>query len=383
MATPNSQLLQNQRPLANTNALLNANPNSRLVTYEEEKALLDKWVPIVYFEESEKYFPASMDWIVANGKIMEMDGSGNYQVAVERPTNNDMFEYGQKYGFPTFSDKTYLDLPSSTYTGQFPKEMYEEGAVPTYAYIREGPNKNTLRLTYMFTYAYNGEYPILWLQDAGQHPYDLEHITVEINRVTGDLIRVYYGAHGPADGVWTMADEVPIDSDGKIIAYSARTGHGLYPKVGGAFRLFGISNDITGKGQVWNPRVVQIVPKDDPRFNINTMGWTTYIGRIGSLNGTTSLPDKSWYQTADPETTKPPRFISTFQLNLFRAVVYGLLLFVAYKLFRGFQYIVDKMIDNDKIYRMPEYIIGYIVFTIFTYVAAIQIKKVILKYTPS
>jgi len=41
------------------------------------------------------------------------------------------------------------------------------------------------------------------------------------------------------------------------------------------------------------------------------------------------------------------------------------------------------MIDNDKIYRMPEYIIGYIVFTIFTYVAAIQIKKVILKYAPS
>lgn len=382
MATPNSQLIQKQTPIANQNAFMNANPNSRLLTYEEEKALLDKWAPRLYFHPDEKYFPASMEWIVANGKIMEMNASGNYQVAVERPTNNDMFAYGQKYGFSTFSDKVYLEIPSSIYSGQFPKEMLEQGAVSTYSYIRKGLNNDTLRLTYIFTFPYNGEYPILWLQDAGQHDYDLEHITVEINRVTGDLIRVYYGSHGPADGLWAMADQVPRDVDGKIIGYIALDGHGVYPKVGGAFRLYGLSNDITGKGQVWNPRVQMIFPKDDPRFNINTMGWTVFPGRIG-LHGTTSLSDKSWYQTADPETTKPPRFISTLQLNLFRAVVYGLLLFVAYKLFRLFQAGIDRVTDHDHVYRMPEYIIGYIIFAIVTYIVAIQIKKVILKYAPA
>jgi hypothetical protein len=86
---------------------------------------------------------------------------------------------------------------------------------------------------------------------------------------------------------------------GKIVAYSALSGHGLYHKEGVAFRLGGLANDHLDKGTRWEPKVLQFFQPSEKGFDPKTMGWTSLWGRIGgSVNkgdnsGIMGIPDKN------------------------------------------------------------------------------------------
>lgn len=80
----------------------------------------------------------------------------------------------------------------------------------------------------------------------GYHDHDVERITAAY--VIGDAASkhpsmIYYGAHGKGQGVWVPWKEVPKTSDGNVIVYVARGGHGSYHNPGVKWRIFGFAND--------------------------------------------------------------------------------------------------------------------------------------------
>lgn len=251
--------------------------------------ILEQFAPIIYFHPNERYFPVSIDFLLKNSTLKNfLDNT-----TIEKPSQTDLYSLAEKYEFKPKSDgEIILSIDPYIKYGEHPIKN-----VPIYAIYRTKNDK--IYLTYIILLAHNGDYNILGLANVGSHPGDLEHITLELNK-DKQLLNIFYSAHGLEDGRIVKAKDVPMEN-GKIVAYAALNGHGLYPSEGFAFRFGGIANDYLEKGIRWEPNVFELFSKDNPLFDKNTMGWTVYNGRIGgNLNkpnteGISGLLGKDWY----------------------------------------------------------------------------------------
>jgi hypothetical protein len=71
-------------------------------------------------------------------------------------------------------------------------------------------------------------------QSFGNHGGDWEHITVRSTQ-EGEMLSIYFAAHGSDEGVWVAASNVHFDARGKSnrpVIFVAKAGHGSYPKQG-------------------------------------------------------------------------------------------------------------------------------------------------------
>lgn len=270
------------------------------------EALVSKFTPLIYLHPEEKHYPVDINWLLRNSTLKDF----NDNTTIKSPTQRDLYNIAQKYNFqPRKEGDVVLGFEPSTYRGQSPVSD-----VPIYALVREKNDK--IYITYIILFSYNGSYNISGLAYVGEHPGDMEHITVEASK-DGTLLRVFFSAHGVKDGRWVKAEEIQKEN-GKIVAYNAVNGHGLYPYEGTAIRFGGAANDILIKGEKWEPVASMIYPRDNPRFNIDTMGWSVYNSRFGgpidkpNTDGVTGLPDKAWIIDIDnPDVAfyKPPSIL--------------------------------------------------------------------------
>ncbi len=268
--------------------------------------LVTKFTPIIYLHPDEKYYPVDVDWLLKNSELVDF----NDNTRIKSPSQRDLYSIASKYGFgPRKDGDVVLGFDPLVYRGQSPLSD-----VPIYALVREMNDK--VYINYIIVFAYNGTYNIAGIAELGEHPGDIEHITVEATR-DGKLLRVFFSAHGTKDGRWVNAEDVEFENE-KIVAYNAVNGHGLYPHEGTAFRFGGAANDILIKGERWEPIAKQIYFRDNPKFNIDTMGWTVYNSRFGgsldkpNTEGITGLPDKGWIINIDnPDSTfyNPPHIL--------------------------------------------------------------------------
>jgi hypothetical protein len=270
--------------------------------------LVKKFTPVLWLHSDEKYFPCSIEWMLANSTLKDF----NTNTVISPVTHRDLFNIAQKYDFKRRADgDVVLHYPPDTFRGESPLSR-----VPCYALVRE--QGDFLYVTYLFIFIYNGEYNILGLAEAGGHPGDIEHITVEVRKSDGGLSRVFFSAHGTKDGRWVPASQLEY-LNGKIVCYVALNGHGLYPHEGTVLRLAGVGNDQLDKGFLWEPRALEFFSRSNPSFNPDTMGFFVYNSRLGgslkapNTEGITGLPDKSWIQrinNVDPKFYNPPAIYS-------------------------------------------------------------------------
>lgn len=256
--------------------------------------LIKKYSPIVYIHPDEKYYPCSIDWLLRYSTLIDF----NLNTRISPVTQKDLFDTAQRYDFQRRADgDVILSFDKEVFKGEHPLS-----SVPCYAYSRIMQD-GKIQIQYIFLFAYNGEYLIAGLENAGYHPGDIEHITAELSS-TGELLRIFYSAHGTKDGKWLNAKNVTFE-DGHPVAFNALNGHGLYPTLGLVYRLGGFANDHLDKGLRWEPEVNIFYSRTDNRFNIDTMGWTVFNSRIGgspdkpNTEGITGLPDKAWMQYGD------------------------------------------------------------------------------------
>jgi hypothetical protein len=347
--------------------------------------LANKWSPIIYLHSDEKYFPCSANWLLENSVLIDYNTSPT--TIISPVTNMDMYNVSKKYNFERRVDgDIILSYDNEIYSGENPLKN-----VPCYCLIRKQNDK--IYITYMFLFTYNGEYSILGLANAGFHPADIEHITVELDS-SYNLLRVFYGAHGVADGRWIKASDVEMDNN-KIVAYMSLNGHGLYPKEGTAFRLFGLANDHLNKGSKWIPRVNLIFQRNDPNFDPNTMGWTTFNGRLGGsqrkgdTSGITGLPDKSWINEIDNTDEmfyKPPVIIEptiAIVLSAIKDLFYFTILYfiVVFAIKFINKHIVQK--KQDKKYTFLDHMLTIVSLLFFFYILRKIGTLIIQYYAPS
>lgn len=345
--------------------------------------LLKKFSPVVYFHKDEKYFPCSSDWLLKNSSIL--DYTVNPPAKITPATNEKLYEISSNSGFKKNEDNTLiLSFDSSAYTGEIPYTN-----VFCYGYVSEFNDRIYLR--YFFLYAKNGEYNIIGLVDAGMHPGDIESIVIELTKA-GELLRIFYGSHREVDSKWVDAKGVEFE-DGKPVVYSALNGHGLYEKEGVVFRKGGFANDYLGKGKRWEPKVFEYFDRTDPRFDIATMGWTVFYGRIGGEfkgdnSGIMGVPDKDY--NLNPDLIKqadlsPPPIISYTKYNLFITLVHLILLaivyFIAYFILRQ----VGKYVNGEEknCFVFKEHILSIIILFVLFILFKGLLTYLLKKYIPS
>lgn len=252
--------------------------------------IINKFSPIIYFHPEERYFPVSSEFLLNNSTVKDFIDNKT----IVKPTNRELYDISKKYDFqePSKDGAIIMNFNEYIYKGEIPITN-----VPIYA-IKRTIN-NLIYITYIVLFTYNGDYKILNIKSAGSHPGDIEHITLEIDQ-NEKLKRIFYAAHGNLDGRIVNESEIEYEN-GKIVAYCALNGHGFYPHSGYAFRIGGLANDYLAKGLKWEPKVYEIFSRTSPYFNIDTMGWTVYNGRIGgkleegNREGIVGLIGKVWY----------------------------------------------------------------------------------------
>jgi len=352
-----------------------------MTTPEMQTELIKQYSPIIYFHPDEKYFPCSSEWLMKNSTLVDYNISP--PKVYSDVTNQVMYDVSKLYNFQRKGDgELILSFDNSLYKGEIPIKN-----VPIYTLFREEGGK--IFITYIVLYAYNGEYPIFNLIMAGMHPCDIEHITVQLDK-GGILERIFYGAHGTKDGRWVEKEDIPLEN-GKIVCYVALTGHGMYPKEGIVFRLFGVANDHTAKGQRWEPKPFQIFKFDNPSFNPSTMGFFAYNGRLGgpmekgNTDGITGLPDKSWFQNIedrDQNTYNSPTILSPEFGGLLVTVkdvaVVCLLYFFVYFLLQ----FSKRFIKGEQLSYKNHFFAIFASLIIFALVISI-LKGILKKYVPS
>jgi hypothetical protein len=340
--------------------------------------LIKKYSPILYFHSNEKYFPCSIDWLLNYSVLVDF----NSKTRINKPTQKDLYDNAKKYNFQRVGEgEVILSYGEEVFRGQQPLTD-----VPCYVISREKNNK--IYITYIFLYPYNGSYDIAGLVGLGEHPADLEHITVECSK-DGNIERVFFGAHGTKDGRWVKKDEVEFEN-GHIVAYVAYSGHGLYNKSGEVFRFGGFANDKLERGIKWSPSTSIIYSKDDPKFNANTMGWTVFNSRLGggsdkpNTDGIMGLPDKPWYVSGDETDEnfyKPPHVISEKNTNKYDIVTDFFRLFIIYIVIITIKNISMKYIPVTNYILQSIIVVSLVLFLYYTYTKIGKI--VLLKYIPS
>jgi hypothetical protein len=350
------------------------------LTTEQEFALIKRYSPVIYLNSREVYYPSSIDWLLSKSTLVDYNSDNIFK---DSPTNEELYNISKKNNFAEKTDGTLtLSWSSEIYTGQRPIKD-----VPIYAYVQKREDK--FYITYVFVFPFNGSYEILGIRSVGDHPGDLEHLTVELD-ADKNLLRVLFGAHGVLDANWVDVDEVEFE-DGKPVAYVALNGHGLYSKAGVAFRLYGLGNDYMDKGTKWVPETEQIFKWNDPRFDPKTMGWTMFNGRFGgtkergSSEGITSLYNKNWYKGVDlldAGIFDPPRIYSSSYIN-FLVTLKNIIFYICLYLLILFILVIVKkfLLKSDKNTFFQHGLALFITFLIVILITNI-LNEAILKAAP-
>lgn len=254
------------------------------------RELVRKYTPVFYFTENERYFPCSWQYLYTN--------------STPRQTPD-----GQQY----------LDISISSLGGELsftPDGKLSLDHVPVYAYVNE--TASTIDVTYMVLYTYNGPKNVLFIQEAGAHYGDLEHVTILFDKTTLKPLQMHYAAHQNKDG--RLLDWADVEKEGdRPVAYIAESGHGHYHQPGVAFRILGLANDITEKHFRWVPTAEYVPLKGQEGYDEAQAAWIYYPGRFGHM-GISSPSTARWFQegTAVLGTLQPPPFFSTRFYKLFR-----------------------------------------------------------------
>ena len=148
-------------------------------------------------------------------------------------------------------------------------------------------------------------------QILNAHESDVEHITQEFERKDDQwaLSRIFYAAHGSAEGIWLDAQDSsknPLQTkvafeDTHPVVYIAKGGHGCYPEQGTYVRIFGFANDRTDKNTIrWTPKWVRLYEPEEQSFNAEVHGWPFLPGDFGP-RGVTALGHKNWFRNPRAE----------------------------------------------------------------------------------
>jgi hypothetical protein len=234
-------------------------------------SLLQEHKPLIFLHPDDAYRPSSIEYYLENssghidGELVSNIGEITMDNILEYENNKDgiislHIEEEHIYGMSTDINR-----------------------VPLYGVVTHGTDK--ISIQYIMFYPYNGASQPT---NLGDHYADFEHITVELDKTTQDVLRVYLSAHRGRDGLWLRPDELEYSDNGRMMVYSSENSHAFYPTADVYHRVGGLANDVTSNnGPIWDGEIIEI---DD-----NTP-WNRFGGYYG--RGSIKSPyNQDWWRT--------------------------------------------------------------------------------------
>ncbi|SFS92589.1 Vps62-related protein [Marininema halotolerans] len=190
---------------------------------KEPQQLIETYAPRLIFDQSENYYPLSVD---------------NSFMYLEREMRD-----GQ-YSLRTIEKLKSTNSKLSFFKGDL-------SASKVYAYYIKRSDK-VVDIVYWIFYPYNEGKKVFWYT-IGNHVGDWEHVTV---RLTDQVpTHVYFSAHSGGESMsWK---DTPKTQDTHPVAYVARGSHGMYKNKGKHVYGFSLGRlidvvDYTSDGVIWN-----------------------------------------------------------------------------------------------------------------------------------
>ena len=263
------------------------------------KNLISIYTPYLYFHKNETCFPIPIETYLKECELRVNTGINttstdpdfnNSTLVDSNPTPENLYHIG----FPIENE------PTSTYFLNFKtqdwksKLMGERTTHTTYVGVNvDDAVLHNYTLIYTYLYSHTEPYQVfncLWPLNSYAHRGDVKFNVVYVRNNT--IAGMYFGAHGTKGGQYKSADELTF-IEGHPVAFPCRGDHSNYYNLGIHPRIFGVVYDITGDAYLSKPQVIKIYDRSDPHFDIGTMGWLYYYGKM-SPDGV-NAPGNQWY----------------------------------------------------------------------------------------
>lgn len=263
---------------------------------------IKRYAPIMYLHEDELYYPIwPTEWCTGPQTSIKNHHGETTIIAPGQVTMERIYELYKKSLTSSVGD-IYIENPACVTYGSNPAYNRDaQGNLNTPVTVVTYQTDNNIYIQYLYLYGFNGPYDIgpisgdkFDIQNA--HEADLEHITLELDKTSKAIKRIYYGSHGRHEGFWIPRGQAPFEGEHPV-AYVALGGHGNYPREGTYVRIYGIANDITGKHIRWAPQLIRLYGVNDPRFDPKSMGWITIPGGLGR-RGVSNPAGQAWWMNS-------------------------------------------------------------------------------------
>ncbi len=238
----------------------------------EERALAEKYAPILYFEEKEKVYPVSVDYAISNSNLNRSD-EGVPALIDENPTVEELSHYNTDENY-------YLDNRKGTIHDDGIIEDYrsnmENLGYTVYAHVFKQGNETVIQ--YWMFYAFNKGM-------LNTHEGDWEMIQIILNTEQKAANAMYSQHISGQKAKWSQVEK----SGDHAKVYVARESHANY------FRYYqgklGLASDYVGKnGRVLKPDDYDLIILGEAGEgnHIAEQGWIDFAGRWGDFGSNES-----------------------------------------------------------------------------------------------
>lgn len=223
-------------------------------------ALFARHAPVFWLHGRERYLPVNLEDLMAHGQL-EIDG------VVRGPRGHVTPAVLQEVQ-PTESALLNIVGLEQIKAGNPDRRRvlgFTEGPYRPAQSVHVPAHHVLLDLWYVVLFAFNGT--------LNRHPVDQECAIVRVLVNTQDgtsSVRASYGSsHG--NGAWfALGDGLELVDGVRPVWYMARGSHALYPTARRHRRLFGFGDDVTQRGQLWDPTEVLVIPRPGQQLGVIT-----------------------------------------------------------------------------------------------------------------
>ena len=242
--------------------------------------LSEKFLPIFYFHKDEKYFPISIDEYLNETVLVNQNNE-----TIEKNVTTDMMK--------NTHPQNNLRLIN---TGRNTKPEN----ITIYSNVIE--HQDCYYITYYLLFFNNIGYKIGFFKGVGEHLYDLEHLTLRVDKNLM-LQDVFISAH--SDGELRKPKDLKWVDD-RFIIYVAKNSHALSNRTGTIYRVWFLANDKCSKDIKFLKQDCKLIGKKDT--------WVYFKGKM-SQEGGSMIGRRSYFKEPWTEKQEMSRLQKIFRLK--------------------------------------------------------------------
>jgi hypothetical protein len=235
--------------------------------------LINIYCPYLYFSKKEVCFPITIEKYLSVCELQEKE-----KTIINNVEPKDLYEIGIQNNFQ-FNDQYALNFKDPNW-----KENISGSSSDASCYCLVRENNNQYIFIYFYLLAYTIPYKLFNCAcslNSYAHKSDLKFNAVYVNKDTLEIDGVYFGAHGSHAGEYVVRDSLDF-LDGHPVSYSSYGDHSNYSKPECYPRIYFSVYDKCSKDILVKPEINIIYEKDNPNFDVNTMGWIYFPGFMNS-----------------------------------------------------------------------------------------------------